>query len=238
MSAAISSDRRALLCDSEPPKKMTRPVIAGIGLAVIIHAGLALYIINERFEIIVPPAPPEVVIKGTTITLDKPKPKPVPTEQKPVQQTTVKIHNPVNVPDTVTDTIPVTPAPPDVIVGPVTGPVISLQGEPAKTPQQGVATGPVYAKAVWSRFPDSAVLMEYYPARALNAEMEGSATVSCEIIDTKGRVACVAMNESPAGYGFGRATIRAVEAKGRADTTSGNLRIGDVMLVKLSWTLQ
>ena len=114
MSAALTSDRRVLLCDRAGHRPMTRPVLAGIGLAVAVHAGLALYIINERFEIIVPPAPPEVIMEGATITIEKPKPEPKPVEDQPVKQTQVKIHTPVNVSPTVTDTIPVTPTPPDV----------------------------------------------------------------------------------------------------------------------------
>lgn len=238
MSAALTSDRRSLLCDRTAPKPMTRPVVAGISLAVAVHAGLALYIINERFEIVVPPAPPEIIMEGATITLDKPKPEPKPIEDQPVKQTQVKIHTPVNVSPTVTDTIPITPTPPDAVIGPVTGPVTSISGKPSQISEPAGQTGPVYARAVWTRFPDSEVMMQYYPSRAHDAEIEGSATVSCEIIDTKGRVACTALNEAPAGYGFGRATVRAVEARGRADTAKGNLRIGDVMLVKLSWTLQ
>lgn len=238
MSAALTPDRRSLLCDAEAHRPMARSTLMGIGIAVLVHAGLALYIINERFEIVVPPAPPEIIIEGTTVTLDKPKPEPKPVEDQPVKQTQIKIHTPVNVRAATPDPLPVAPTPPDAVVGPVTGPVTSISGQPSPVSQPVGQTGPVYAKAVWTRFPDSEVMMQYYPPRALDAEIEGGATVSCEIINTKGRVACSALNETPAGYGFGRATVKAVEAHGRADTANGNLRIGDVMLVKLSWTLQ
>lgn len=58
-----------------------------------------------------------------------------------------------------------------------------------------------------------------YPMRAQNNEVQGSATVRCQV-ESDGRLtACEAISESPQGYGFADAAMRAAR-RGRVDTVS------------------
>lgn len=59
----------------------------------------------------------------------------------------------------------------------------------------------------WIRRP--VALESDYPARALDQEVEGSATVRCLVEDTGRLTGCEVLRETPEGYGFGQAAIRA-----------------------------
>lgn len=73
--------------------------------------------------------------------------------------------------------------------------------------------------------------------RALDNEIEGVSTVECTVLDTKGRISCQAISESPAGYGFGSATAHMVQERGRIDTSQGDIRIGARLRTTVRWTL-
>lgn len=224
------------LFDPPPQKRLTREMVGGLAVALLIHAGLAAYIINERFEIKEVAAPTPVgIFEAPMVRLEK-KPPP-PTAQPEVKQTPVALHTPTQV--TVLAPEPITAEPGPVTDAlPTTLPLTIVKNGPDPTTPIGTGTtGPVYVKAVWSRFPDSEVMMQYYPARAQDAEVEGSSLLACTVADVKGRVRCEILSETPKGYGFGDAAVRAVESKGRADTSAGAVEVGAVMRVKMAWTL-
>ncbi len=50
---------------------------------------------------------------------------------------------------------------------------------------------------------------DYYPARALNEEVQGVATIDCVVQQNGSLALCVIVSEGPRGYGFGAATIKA-----------------------------
>jgi hypothetical protein len=47
----------------------------------------------------------------------------------------------------------------------------------------------------------------------------------------------VAVAESPGHYGFGIATVRMVQDKGRVDTTKGNATVGSILRQTVTWRL-
>ena len=102
------------------------------------------------------------------------------------------------------------------------------------TPPPVAPPAPVYVTAKWTKFPD---INEYYPSRAQDDEVEGSATVECTVVGADGRVKCSVVSENPPGYGFGAATVKAVEGKGRADTSAGQIQVGSKMKLTVRFQL-
>ncbi|MFT3996787.1 MAG: energy transducer TonB [Asticcacaulis sp.] len=238
MASALTPSTRNPLFNTTPQKRLSKPVLTGIAVAGVLHLGLAAYIIQEKFVIKAAPMPDgPPAIEAPFITIEPKKPKPVPQEE--VRKTPIKVHNPDVVTEIAPPPLEVTPAPIDTPApaGPAI-PVINGPAEGTAAPTSVAPVGPAYVKAVWSRFPDSAALLEYYPARAMDAEIEGTATLACTVHDTKGRVKCQILSESPKGYGFGDAAVRAVEARGRADTSNGAVEVGSVMRMKMGFSLE
>ncbi|MDC7683879.1 hypothetical protein PQU92_11370 [Asticcacaulis sp. BYS171W] len=238
MASAANHHYRNPVLDRLPQKRLSPTVMGGVSIAILIHAGLAAYIIHERFQISVPEEVEAPPFTGAILNMEKPKPKPEPTPQKEVRQTPVVVHAPADPVISEVAPLEVTPTP-HADAQPGTGPVVVLDGAPGNSPTIVEApAGPVYVKAIWSKFPDAAAMMQYYPVRAMDAETDGSATLACTVTDTKGRVRCDILAEMPRGYGFGDAAVRAVEAKGRADTSAGAVQVGAVMKVRMGFTME
>ncbi len=64
---------------------------------------------------------------------------------------------------------------------------------------------PNIADPHWVRVPRN--LERYYPRRALERGIQGSATLNCAV-DTGGRLDCAVVSETPANWGFGDAALR------------------------------
>ena len=186
--------------------RFSRTTWIALGVVSAAHVGLGLALYYQRFEL---PAPAETPEPPTTIIeLFTPKP-PVPL--KPVKTP------PAQAPNTVVNTTPAAPTTTDTIAvvqgdKPTTSPSISTS-DPAPTPTDGgVATTPapaqppaVITQPNWIKQPSGDQLMRAYPARALQAEVEGAATLNC-LVQPTGRVTdCAVTRETPGGYGFGRA---------------------------------
>ncbi|WP_281187194.1 TonB family protein [Asticcacaulis taihuensis] len=106
------------------------------------------------------------------------------------------------------------------------------------TPPPVTPPGPHYVAGKWS-YPSGDVLADLYPDRALNDEVEGTVTIDCAI-NASGRVtSCDVVNESPKGYGFAAATVKAFIKYAKVDPSSvgGQLRDGDRRKFTYKWTL-
>ena len=90
---------------------------------------------------------------------------------------------------------------------------------------------PRYVAAKWSKFPSSDNFADFYPPRAQDDEVEGSATIECTVVSAAGNVKCSVLSEAPAGYGFGAAAVKVIEKYGRADTSSGAVEVGSRMKI-------
>ncbi|MDV6333038.1 energy transducer TonB [Asticcacaulis sp. 201] len=224
---------RSPLYDDAKPKKLPASFYWGVLFAVLLHLALLYYFFNQTFSL----APVEAVPDGPTYTVEiLPLPTPpAPTPQEPPASKVV-IHDPVKAPPTTVETLPVPPTlGPKVENGPVSPPTL----QPTIT--GGTDVQPTLAPAIvqvrWTRFPDSAALSDYYPEKAATAEVEGTAMVECTVLDKAGRVACTPLSETPGNYGFGKATVRMVQEKGRVDTTQGDIAVGAKLRASIKWTL-
>lgn len=207
-------------------------------VAAVLHLAGGIYLVQQKFAIHAP-----VIDDGGTIVIDyppkdKPKPKPQPIKTnpppKPPPTTFAPRPSPQPIPDDV-DTAPLTPTDQAPVGDGKTPPVIA----PEPTAGQGTEPAePAYVQAKWTRFPDAQALADYYPDRATSDEVEGEATLECTVVDAAGKVACSVLDEQPKGYGFGKATMRMVQDKGRVDTSQGNVRIGSRLRTKVKWTLE
>jgi len=213
-----------------PAKRLPKSFYLGAGIAAVIHAGLAWYLIHQTFAI--PNAEPPM--DAGTIILEPLAPKPPVTPDKPKPSKAVPpFHDPV-ITTPVTETTPIAPqkdgvqtmTPPDVL------PTVETPKPVADTGTPGDAID-----VHWTRFPDANALADYYPPRAAEDEIEGSATVQCTVLNTAGQVSCVAIAETPGRYGFGAATVRMVQDKGRVDTTKGNATVGSILRQTVVWRL-
>jgi len=101
----------------------------------------------------------------------------------------------------------------------------------------GGGASDIMVEARWAKFPDGTALSSYYPQKALDAEREGRATVDCIISDAEGHVHCSLLSETPANYGFGKATIKMIEDIGRVDMTKGAAAIGKHLHQGVVWKL-
>lgn len=63
--------------------------------------------------------------------------------------------------------------------------------------------------ASWAPNMDFSLLNYYYPRRALNAKIEGAVWLSCFVPRFRQIRECKLLAESPTGYGFGKAALRA-----------------------------
>ncbi|MFT3728604.1 MAG: TonB family protein [Terricaulis sp.] len=64
---------------------------------------------------------------------------------------------------------------------------------------------PTISNPHWLQVPRD--LTRYYPNRAQQMSVEGSATLDC-LVDTGGRLGCTVVAETPAGWNFGSAALR------------------------------
>ena len=229
----LPSPRSAIFTDS-PARRLPRSFYWGASLALLLHAGLVYYLVQQTFNHALPDEP-AAMDSPVTITVDKPQPpqpKPV-TTQKPINH--VMVHTPQDPVTTTHDTTDLTPN--DVTTVTTTGPT-TLEPPPVAGPGTGAEPGPVYVTPRWKAFPDAVTLTDYYPPRALDNEVEGSASVQCTVLDTDGHVHCTLVSESPKGYGFGQQTVKMVEEKGRVDTAVGDIKVGSVLATTtVKWQL-
>lgn len=176
-----------------------------IGIVALAHVGVGVALYNQRFELQLAPVPD---IPPTVITLENiPKPKPVePVKREPTPAAPNPVVNKTPAPTQPTDTLNVPQA--DIPVGDsksitldqiVETPVVDQP--PAVQPEPPA----VITRANWIRQPTAEQLDRAFPDRALQRGVSGSASLNC-LVEASGRVNdCRVTNETPGGYGFGRA---------------------------------
>ncbi|MGN6207479.1 energy transducer TonB [Asticcacaulis sp.] len=88
--------------------------------------------------------------------------------------------------------------------------------------------------------PFVATAKDYYPDRALEVEVNGVANIDC-VLQADGKVKdCVVVKETPAGYGFGEATIRLFEDQfdlNQQKAADKSHKPGDHMTFTYRWEL-
>jgi protein TonB len=229
----IIRDNHIPLYDRDRPQGLSKSLYWGIGLAVLLHVLLVWYLIHQSFSGPAPePAPPPQPSIGLTL---EPAPPPPLQKEHTVPPRIAPHETPLDPPPTVVTT-PIAPVKNLTQTASSTPPVIDSTPQPNVSASASSAA-PAYVTPRWTRFPDGNALASYYPPRALENETEGSSMVECTVLDETGRVACVAVMETPRGYGFGAATARMVQERGRVDTHQGDVRIGSKLRTTVKWTL-
>lgn len=185
--------------------RFSKATWVAVGIVVSAHVGLGAAMYYQRFEmplITVPPLPNPI-----DVTMDPPRPRPLP-EPKPAPPTppNTAVNNTATPPETV-ETI-------NVIRGEITAEdsttinVTSTTSEPTNnaTAAEPVRQPPaVITNPSWSRQPSADQMMRAYPQRAIAAGVAGSASLNCLVLPTGAVTDCNVLQETPGGYGFGRA---------------------------------
>jgi protein TonB len=217
-----------------PERRLPKSFYLAAAIAALAHIGLGWYLIHQTF--LAPPA--ERFHEGPPITIETYKPqKPdlKPDTPKPAKTPPPPIHD-AKPDDTVKDPLPVPPQPNGAQSS---APPKDLPKDvaPPAPPTTDTTNTPTVITARWAQFPDADALASYYPSKAANDEIEGSATVQCTVVDASGRVSCVAVAGSPPHYGFDAATVRMVQDKGRVDTSQGTAPVGSILRQTVRWRL-
>jgi protein TonB len=130
---------------------------------------------------------------------------------------------------------PLTPPPPPPPEQRVPPPMNDAPPTPTPDPvaenPPAAPPSPVLTGYVWLQRPSGQDFNRYYPRRASNMNVEGSATLDC-IVSASGQISCTVASESPQGWGFGEAAIQisrnfrmaAQTADGRP-TSGGRVRV-------------
>lgn len=87
-------------------------------------------------------------------------------------------------------------------------------------PPAASAPPPGVGRVGWAAIPSDQVMNQFYPAAARAARIGGRIVLDCGIRDDLA-VSCSVLSESPTGYGFGNAAVRAAAAL-RANPTLSN----------------
>jgi TonB family protein len=108
---------------------------------------------------------------------------------------------------------------------------LSVSGDPSGPPEPHVIEHPD-----WIAGPSAQGLERYYPARALNNGITGQAFVRCAVNADGTLDGCVAQLESPAGLGFGPASVRAASKfRMRPLSIDGQSVSGAYVLIPFNW---
>ncbi|MCG2662815.1 MAG: energy transducer TonB [Brevundimonas sp.] len=90
-----------------------------------------------------------------------------------------------------------------------TGPPVNIPGPPPPPAPPAPPRPSTITNVQWSRQPRPTA--DDFPARALEREISGSATVECTARSNGSPANCRVVSEEPAGMGFGRAAVRVVQ---------------------------
>lgn len=182
---------------ASPPRKLSRGVVAAIGISLGVHIGLAAYVIQQHFT-----APPETTDTSPTTTMTSITLAP-PDQAAPIEHTrTLRPH------ETMTPSVGIT-AP--------TTPVVLTPPPPPTTTNQRIIAPPVdptprapaeIRDPTWLSQPTATEMGRYYPQGAIDANLSGLAVLQCQVTTAGALAGCVVASESPARAGFGKAALK------------------------------
>jgi len=120
--------------------------------------------------------------------------------------------------------------------------VVQYKGPPQITPNPPPPPAPkgppTITRPDWIRLPDTSDLDRYYPPAAKERGTEGRATQDCVVTVSGTLRECRVVSETPAGQGFGAASIKiSSRFKMRPQTSDGQPVGGAHVAVPIRWTL-
>lgn len=117
-------------------------------------------------------------------------------------------------------------------------PTPSFDPIPDGPPAPPSPPAPAYIDATFLQRPDGADFERFYPRRALERGMSGNVVLDCTVA-SNGRLACAIASETPTGWGFGEASLRAArEFQVAPATADGHPTSGGRLRVPMSWRLR
>ena len=211
--------------------------VVGITISAIVNGGIVLYVVNQKFKLTqyhfhdkavnvqlekLPPPPPPP---------KKPPPPPPKAPPPPTVQPRVAAAPPINAPTPPTPPLPPVIHPePHVNAPPVLAPPVQ---EAPKPKPPAVITDPQ-----WLRKPNGADYTNFYPPQALEAGIGGHTQMECTVKADGTLENCHIIAETPAGKGFGAATLRlASRFKMRPQTVDGQPVAGAKVVIPVGWNV-
>ncbi|MCE3288943.1 MAG: hypothetical protein K0R83_955 [Caulobacter sp.] len=92
-------------------------------------------------------------------------------------------------------------------------------------------------RPLWLRKPSGHAVMRAYPKKAMARGVSGKAILSCVIVDTGHVDKCKVVEETPPGFGFGKASIELAQFfVMQTDTAEGVSTVGATVIIPLSFT--
>ncbi|MDP3379141.1 MAG: energy transducer TonB [Brevundimonas sp.] len=193
-----------------PRWKLTPTTLTAVAIVLAAHVGVGIALYYQRFELPVSaPSAPDSTIKLEFYTRPPPvlevAPEP-PAPNPPIHRPTLTVPTT----ETLTVVIPDVPTPTTGAAITLTRPIPNPSPEgTGTTPTEAVPAGPpTITNPDWVRKPTGEALMRAYPERAIQANVTGSATLSCTVRVNGSLTDCQVVSETPGGYGFGRAATR------------------------------
>lgn len=176
-----------------------------IGVVALAHIGVGVALYNQRFELQLAPLEDGPL---TIVTMEPmPKPKPIePVEREPTPAAPNPVTNVTPIPTQPTDVvnIPRSDLPPSDSITITTDRIVETP-VPDQPPVAQPEPPALITRANWIRQPTPEQMDRAFPERAIQRGVSGSASLNC-LVEASGRVTdCRVTNETPGGYGFGRA---------------------------------
>ena len=181
-------------------KRLSGAALLAIGVTLAVHLAIGFYLYT--MHILAPSTETTVdpVTLISTVRLRPDPPKPIPEQPRHP----IAVHRPTGT-DPTLPTIQTLPFDPPKILDLKDQP--STFNDTVKTPEPPLSPK-VISNPDWLSRPDSAQLTQYYPKRALDHELGGSATLAC-MVTASGRLDdCHVVAQTPAGEGFGEAALK------------------------------
>lgn len=98
--------------------------------------------------------------------------------------------------------------------------------------------GPLISSRMFIERPNGRDFANLYPPNALASETDGRVTLDCAVRDG-GSLACDVVSETPAGRGFGDASLKiASRFRVAAQTEDGKSTAGGRIRIPITWNLQ
>lgn len=120
----------------------------------------------------------------------------------------------------------------------MSGPTSQFQTMRLRPPPPGPGTlVSIISKPNWARAPTWAEMRPFYPAQAMKDGVSGSAVLVCGVFKTGAVHDCIVQSESPAGYGFGEASVRASKMFVMKPATRDRVPVDDEGIkIPVAWT--
>ncbi len=192
----------------ERRKPMPRATWIAIGVVALAHIGVGTALYYQRFELKLAPTTEEPrVIDTTMFRIEREPPPPVVTMTPPAPNPPV--HRPESPPTNVETLTTVIPDIPTAATGPAINTAVLVEpttatGTASEPVVEAPRGPPIIRSPQWISRPNGDQLARAYPSRAINGNVEGSATLSCRVQAAGTVTGCTVVSETPGGYSFGR----------------------------------